>query len=311
MVNHVQDMMDWTDLTTPNDCGSNPVLSGSEEDKVNSGVDISYYKPDDCSSGKDKYLAIYWFPNVDFCLICKSILLLSEDIESQRNAETNAALRQGLKRKQALTKDTCYNDQYGTMKFFNDLALSKIQECQSKIVPLDLVRDNRHWIEWNENKENCAKSTIGCRICREAREFQTYSEKESSQLAKLGGVLRPTLSENYQLIYHHEQTSGHQRNVENLKRLDVDSLAEKLATLKKGTSLVDELYKVCFLLYSIIHICHMLTKTFEFQSTKNGFETVLYGVKVHNSLNNYPMTVRHLQKFGIDMGESHCHGLVS
>lgn len=167
---------------------------------------------------------------------------------------------------------------------FDDDMLWDMQQCQSDLVDVNLVSENRNWINWIRNIQNPRESRFNCYQCSLTRPWNTVRDNEYTGMASDQGILYSSKTENNQAIRRHAESKGHGRVMEKISQLEIGTVKESLADLiaKKGTSHWN-------------------------QATNNVMIAVNYAVSIHNSLSSHPQTMELLKGFGVNIGNPHCH----
>ena len=167
---------------------------------------------------------------------------------------------------------------------FQDDSLWDIHQFQSDLVDVNLVSENRDWINWIKNLQDPRQSRFNCYPCSKTKPFNQMRDNEYSEMASRQGILYDSYGENNKAIKRHANSKGHERVVEEIHKHDVgkvlDSLADLIAT--KGTNHWTE-------------------------STRNVMIAVNYEISIHNSLRSHPFTMEMLKGFKVNVGNPHCH----
>ena len=167
---------------------------------------------------------------------------------------------------------------------FEDDLLWDMQQCQSDLVDINLVSENRNWINWIKDIQNPKKSRFNCFQCSLTRPWNNVRDNEFSDMASDQGILYSTKGENNRAIRRHAESKGHERVMEKMHKLELGTVMKSLADLiaKKGTNPWNA-------------------------PTNNVMIAVNYAVSIHNSLRSHPHTMDMLKGFGVDVGNPHCH----
>ena len=171
---------------------------------------------------------------------------------------------------------------------FEDDWLWEMNECQNDIAPVNEVSENRDWVNWIKNIQNPKASRFNCYYCSLLKPYNKLRDNEYSDMASAQGILYPTKADNAKAIKRHAASKGHARNMEVVKRFELGTVMDSLADLiaKKGTNPFNA-------------------------PTNNVMITVNYEVSIHNSLRSHPHTMALLRRFGVDVGNPHCHSVTA
>lgn len=101
-----------------------------------------------------------------------------------------------------------------------------MERHQKRIIPIDVVKENKNWLEYLFNEADPQHSAIRCRLCHKYYDKFNLPKRYKNSLANEKGTLKESKSDNKKLILEHANIPGHKAVVQKLqgasaKRFDI------------------------------------------------------------------------------------------
>jgi hypothetical protein len=170
---------------------------------------------------------------------------------------------------------------------FQENWIDQITQYQSNILPAGKIKNEEHlrvWFVYYFNQDDPAKSTYGCRLCRDYYDNFQLSYRYKSALASPGGTLKSSKKANNDEINGHPKSSSHLAVIKNLQDQQKNALPEimRAAQIAEDEQR-DKLYKI----------------------TANMMKTVYAEVRMNTPFMYHPFQVELLRHHGVDVGYHH------
>jgi hypothetical protein len=135
---------------------------------------------------------------------CTKLLLAPDSGNIRQELDSSNA----RKRRISDVHDYYETPEWETDKYFTDEWIAQITAHQNKILPVDLIRNNKVWFEYLFDKNDPSKSHFRCRICYIYYDKLGYASNHKPAVATKEGVLKAARYENKGVIESHDSSRG-------------------------------------------------------------------------------------------------------